>query len=287
LWIQRELAERIGVGDKVLTRFAGVSYEDFPDAVEAACADAWEDWRKMPAPYGGADHNPPTWEEFRKHPIFMVPREDYHVFMKKNIETDAPLATDSGKIEFYSQWLANADLKTAIHHGGKCFGNGSLPPIARYRHTPEGVHSAKTKKFPMYMVTPHSLFRHHTAYDHNRWFRDEFRNSVWMSVADAKARGIKDGDQVMVHNEVGQCMMPAYVTSRMTPGVCAVLFGRWYEPSGVKTDIMPDGIDMRGDCNILIPSDFHDDVLGACLDGALVEIEKAEAKLNLERLQEV
>jgi hypothetical protein len=174
LWIQRELAERIGVGDKVLTRFAGVSYEDFPDAVEAACADAWEDWRKMPAPYGGADHNPPTWEEFRKHPIFMVPREDYHVFMKKNIETDAPLATDSGKIEFYSQWLANADLKTAIHHGGKCFGNGSLPPIARYRHTPEGVHSAKTKKFPMYMVTPHSLFRHHTAYDHNRWFRDEF-----------------------------------------------------------------------------------------------------------------
>ena len=287
LWIMRQIAERLGLGDKVLTRFAGVSHEDFGDAVEEACGEAWEKWISMPAPYGAADWNPPHWEEFKKEPIFMIPVENYHVYMKGNRLYDVPLNTDSGKIEFWSDWLANADLTKGIHYGGKCFGNGYLPPMARYKHSPEGPHTPKVKDFPLYMVTPHSLFRHHTAYDHSRWFRDEFRNSVWMSVADAKSRGIKDGDQVMVHNAVGQCIMPAYVTNRMSPGTCAVLFGRWYEPSGIKTDIMPDGIDMRGNCNVLIPSDFHDDVLGACLDGALVEVSSLDAQLNLHKLQEV
>ncbi len=287
LWILHELAERMGLGDKVLSRLRGVAPDDVSRVVGEAAGEAWESWRQTPPPFGGAAYNPPPWEEFSKKPVFMVPMDDYHVFMRRQYENDEPLSTDSGKIEFYSDWIANADLKVAIHAGGKCFGNGTLPPIARYKHSPEGPHSAKTKKFPLYMVTPHSLFRHHTAYDHNRWFRDEFRNSVWMSIADAKVRGIKDGDQVMVENEVGQCIVPAYVTSRMSPGTCAILFGRWYEPSAVKTDIMPEGIDTRGNCNFLVPSDFHDDVLGAALDGALVEIQSLDAKLNLERLQEV
>ena len=44
-------------------------------------------------------------------------------------------------------------------------------------------------------------------------------------------------------------------------GVCCIIFGRRYEPSAVKSERMPYGIDMRGDCNFLIPSEFRDDVL--------------------------
>lgn len=286
-WICHHIAARMGIGDKVCGRLSGVAPEDVNKVLDQAAGEAWELWRNSPLPFGGAEFNPPSWEEFTKNPIFMVPMEDYHVFMRKQVENDIPLSTDSGKIEFYSDWIANADLRTAVHAGGKCFGNGSLPPIARYKHSPEGPHSPKVKDYPLYMVTPHSLFRHHTAYDHSRWARDEYRNSVWMSVADANLRGIKDGDQVMVHNGVGQIVVPAYVTNRMSPGTCAVLFGRWYEPSGIKTDLMPEGIDMRGNCNVLVPSDFHDDVLGACLDGALVEISPFEAKLGIKPEQEV
>ena len=73
----------------------------------------------------------------------------------------------------------------------------------------------------------------------------------------------------------------------MTPGVCCIIFGRWYEPSDVKTKLMPGGVDTRGDCNMLIPSEFHDDVLGALLCNALVQIESIEPTLHLDELAEV
>jgi hypothetical protein len=44
---------------------------------------------------------------------------------------------------------------------------------------------------------------------------------------------------------------------------------------------------MRGDCNMLIPSEFYDDVLGALLCNALVEIEAVEPVLHLDKLMEV
>ena len=288
-WIMHQVAARLGIGDKVYNAFTGIENKDVPKVLDQLAEMCWEDWRQMEAPFGGKRFNPPSWEEFIKNPVFTIPLEDYHVFMRKNVENDTPLETESGKIEFYSNWIAEADLRKAIHeHGGKkTFGNGYMPPMARYKHTPEGMLSPKTNQYPIYMVTPHSFYKHHTAYDHSRWFRDEYRNSVWISVSDAKAREIKDGDQVRVYSSAGECIVPAYVTSRMTPGVCCLIFGRWYEPSAVKSERMPYGIDMRGDCNFLIPSEFHDDVLGSILCNALVEIECVEHKTMATRLLEV
>ena len=289
-WIIRQLAERMGLGDVIMPRLAGVSAEDVPQVMEEAARDAWNDWRATPGPYGGADlvPTPPEWDEFVKNPIYRTPIERYTVFLRNNMENNVPLRTPSGKIEFYSDWIAENDLTTVAHPiGWKALGEGSLPPIARYKHNPEGMLSAKTRQYPLYMVTPHSFYRHHCAYDHSLWFRDEYRNSVWMSVSDAKARGIEDGDQVRVFSEAGETMLTAYVTSRMTPGVCCIIFGRWYEPSGIKTERMPGGVDRNGDCNMLIPSDFADDVLGALLCNALVEIEAADPVLHLDKLTEV
>jgi len=116
-------------------------------------------------------------------------------------------------------------------------------------------------------------------HDENVWFRDEYRGSVWISVPDAKARHIKDNDLVMVHNDTGQCVLPAYVTSRLTPGVCCMIFGRNYEPSAVKTDLMPDGVDRAGSCNILINDDHFDARRGILFTNSLVEIEKADRAL--------
>lgn len=289
-WIIRQLAERMGLGDEIMPRLAGVAPENVPDVMEEVAGDAWAVWKETPAPYGGAEltPTPPDWEEFKKKPIYMTPIEKYTVFARNNIENEVPFKTVSGKIEFYSDWIAENDLTVAQHpHGWKSFGAGYLPPIARYKHTPEGMLSPKTREYPLYMVTPHSFYRHHCAYDHSLWYRDEYRNSVWMSVSDAKARGVKDGDQVHVYSSVGESILPAYVTSRMTPGVCCVIFGRWYEPNGMKTEKMPGGIDTNGDCNLLIPDDFYDDVLGALLCNALVEIEAVEPVLHLDKLMEV
>jgi len=42
--------------------------------------------------------------------------------------------------------------------------------------------------------------------------------------------------------------LPAYVTSRIVPGMVVVRYGGWYQPSDVQTALMPDGVDIGGAC---------------------------------------
>jgi anaerobic dimethyl sulfoxide reductase subunit A len=282
-WIQKELAKRLGVGDKFMTRLKDVAWKDFDDAVAQLSREAYEGWMGLPEI---APHNPPPWEEFVKKPIFRVPIDEPNIRLKEEFANGTPLETPSGKIEFYSEYLASADL-TRTRLRSKCFGKGDVPPMAMYKAMPEGFFDVKVRKYPLYLVTPHSFYRQHTTQDENRWFQDEYRTSVWLSVPDAKARGIKDGDLVMVYNDVGQSVVPAYVTSRLTPGVTCLIFGRNYHPSRVQTEVMPEGIDRRGSCNLFIPIDYQDDVRGALLCNALVEVKKMDVALeDLQAMEE-
>ena len=51
-----------------------------------------------------------------------------------------------------------------------------------------------------------------------------------MNPIDAEARGIADGDKVEVFNDRGSLLLPARVTNRIIPGVCAIPQGAWYTP---------------------------------------------------------
>ena len=92
----------------------------------------------------------------------------------------------------------------------------------------------KAEKYPLTMLTSHSFHRQHTSQDNNPWLRDEFRHAVHISVVDAKGRAIKDGDLVRVYNDMAEVIMPAHVTSRITPGVVIIRHGAWPELSEVK-----------------------------------------------------
>lgn len=285
-WIFKEIANRLGIGDQYAPTMKDVSAEDWNDAVVEKAREAYEFWKTVASGFGV---EAPEWEDFVEKPVFRIPLPEtgYHVFMKDNLLNDKPLDTPSGKIEFYSEFIADNDLATAqLPHMGKALGRGQIKAMAMYRKPPEGMHDKRVNDYPLYMVTPHSFFKNHTAYDANPWFRDESRPSVWISATDAKARNIKDGDKVRVFNDVGEIHLPAYVTSRLMPGVTCMIFGRYYEPNGVKTNLMPTGIDTRGNCNALISSEFYDDVLGVLRCNALVEIQNLEPILNLENLKE-
>jgi anaerobic selenocysteine-containing dehydrogenase len=93
-------------------------------------------------------------------------------------------------------------------------------------------------------------------------------------VVDAKQRGIKDGDSVRVYNDSGEVIMPAYVTSRITPGVVIIRHGAWPELSPAKTALMPDGIDTRGASNFLTSSNYYPWVVGTIRCADLVQAEK-------------
>ncbi len=55
------------------------------------------------------------------------------------------------------------------------------------------------------------------------------RPAVWVSSADAEARGIAEGDDVVVENELARCTAPAKVTDRVVAGAV-------YVPSSVVTE---------------------------------------------------
>jgi len=73
---------------------------------------------------------------------------------------------------------------------------------------------------------------------------DAYRHSVWISVADAQAREIVDGDMVKVFNATGTINIPAYVTSKIVPGAVVIFEGGWatFNSSGVDTRGAPNTV---------------------------------------------
>jgi anaerobic selenocysteine-containing dehydrogenase len=57
---------------------------------------------------------------------------------------------------------------------------------------------------------------------------------VEINPADAQARGIANGDEVLIENERGSCQMRVVVTENVPPGVAAAPKGRWarFDPEG-------------------------------------------------------
>jgi anaerobic dimethyl sulfoxide reductase subunit A len=237
--------------------------------------EQYDVWRTMP---NVEPLNPLTWEQFLTEPIFRMAIEgDYWVWGKDNFkEGGAPLSTPSGKVEFYSDYLANYSY-SKLEHNTKTFGKGEITPLAKYRENPYSLNQPIAIEYPLVLLTPHSFYRQHFCQDDSLWFKDEYRNSVWLSVADAKARNIKDGDLISVCSSAGQSILSAYVTSRLTPGVACMIFGRQYAPSGIKTDLVPEGIDRAGSCNFLIPSEHFEARRGSLLCNAMVQVEKLDS----------
>ena len=285
-WIWTQIAKRLGIAELYNPRLAHVPYENWDEAVEDLHREAYEEWaaREDVSPL-----NPPCWEEFQERPVFRYEIKDpYHAFKKDLASGENPFrGTASGKVEFYSDLLAkgprhlatNGHPTSSAGDSDKCYGGGNLPPMAQMSSGGwDTFHSQDTERYPLLMSSPHSHYRVHSFLDNNSWLRgDCYRHAVWLSLADAKARGIKDDDLVRIYNELGEIIIPAYVTSRVVPGNVFVHHGAWYRPSQEKNELMPEGVDRGGAPNLLI---HNEDLPVTIVDifpcKGLVQIEKEE-----------
>ncbi len=287
-WVMVQLAKRFGVAEQYAPRLVSVA-DDYPDGwdqrIEELHKEAYEKWagRDDIAP-----RKPPHWEEFKKLPIYRVPYENQtslqQVAFAENIEKGKLFDTSSGKIEFCSEFLANPEMARKSYilpqrkmDNRSCFGGSvppQIPPMAEWVLPWDSMLASKAEEYPLMMLTSHSFHRQHTSQDNNPWQRDEFRHALHISVVDAKQRAIKDGDLLRIYNDVGEVIMPAYVTSRVTPGVVVIRHGAWPELSQTKTALMPEGIDTRGADNFLTSSVYYPWVLGAIRCSNLVQVEK-------------
>jgi anaerobic selenocysteine-containing dehydrogenase len=122
-------------------------------------------------------------------------------------------ATSSGKAELWSATDA--------------------PAYVAAKEGPSGD-AALVARFPLVLLTPKQHHRFlNTSYSHlPKHGPLEGAPFLELDAADAVARGIANGDQVVVRNDRGTLYLEARVSGRLRPGVVAVPFGWWADQHG-------------------------------------------------------
>ena len=165
-----------------------------------------------------------------KYQVMRHKGDNYGFIAYKNFIDDPennPLYSTTGKFEIYSQTLADV----LNSHG---FDDHVHSPIPKYRPPINGFESTFTNfaagtrgPYPYQLINVKYQRRAHSIFDHIPWLREAFVNPFFISAADAREKGISDGDFVLITSAYGRTVRPAYVTERFMPGVCSLPHGAW------------------------------------------------------------
>ena len=282
-WIAEELAKRLDLDPKVVNSLTDAerTYATVRDAVATDGAtfeqsplltitqDELEAY--FPEANGEPQEGKYTFEEFREKGILkaelsedMFVPEPYMAFIAD--PEGSPLKTASGKFEIYCQTLA---------YMINSVGYSTIAPIGMYQvGDPEQGAAARTEEYPLLLWTPHSLRRAHSVNDNVVSLREAFPQECFMSTVDAEARGIKNGDIVLMSSPHGKCLRPTKVMPNIVPGAVAMQDGAWFQIDEET------GIDMGGCPNVLQAPHSSG---GGCQawTGTLLQVEKYTGSLEL------
>ena len=112
--------------------------------------------------------------------------------------------TPSGKAEFYSEALKNL----------------GLDPVAEFKPPAESRHGKQSKDLPLELLARKADNFLNTTFSNLPTVQQmEEPGLLEISAADAKVRGIADGDRVRVFNRRGDILLKARVDGRVQPGV--------------------------------------------------------------------
>ena len=281
-WIAEQLAERLGLDPKVVNTmtdaertYATVRDATFMDGAtfkpEPLLTITQEEIDTyFPGVEGAPQEGKYTFAEFREKGILkadiaddMFIPEPYMAFI--NDPEGSPLATASGKFEIYCQTLA---------YMINSVGYSQIAPIGMYQvGDPEQGATARTDEYPLLLWTPHSLRRAHSVNDNVVSLRQAFPQECFMSSVDAEARGIKNGDVVLMTSPHGKVLRHAKVLPYLVPGAVAIQDGAWIEIDEET------GIDMGGCPNVLQAPKSSG---GGCQawTGTVLQVEKYDGPLE-------
>lgn len=164
-------------------------------------------------------------------------------YVKANMKPLFPgkLETPSGKIELYSQRMADA----------------GLPPLPTY------IPLCDDGDFSLQFVpAPNHNFLNSTFSNTEKHVGLEKEPKLHINIQDALSRNIEDGDIVRVWNDRGECELKASVGENVLPGVVATQ-GLWSDRPGMKHHL-----------NSLTPDRIADIGGGATFFSGRVDIEK-------------
>lgn len=273
VWVYCKIAEKLGVDPKKF----------FPHyRSDETWEEDWEQFHKdmyknTSEYFLGKGVQLPTWDEFSKGKFINCDEYDEvpYTGWDDQIKNGKPFKTKSGKIEFFNEYIADESNRGKSEHFdslGQPYDNlpsdwQDMTPSPTYMTTRRGMDDPLVKQYPLMLMTSHSRYRVHYLFWEHNWLRNHvYRHRVWINVADAKARKIKDGDMILVFNDRGKVVMPAYVTSRIMPGLVLI-------HQGGKVIHDKSGIDFGASPSTLLGGDFES-CLAPARATSLVQIEK-------------
>ncbi|MBI5116053.1 molybdopterin-dependent oxidoreductase [Candidatus Poribacteria bacterium] len=171
-------------------------------------------------------------DKFKERGFLKYELERSHVAFRDQIEDieNNPFATPSGKIEIFSQSIA--DLQKP-----------DVPPIPKYIPPKPATEASE---FDLCLVTGHGKKSSNSMFYNLPWLRDVEAQAVWINSGDAEKRGISNGDMVKVTSAVGATTLPALVTERIVPGTVNI-------DQGIEFEMDSDGVDVKGCSNAVCP----------------------------------
>ena len=135
----------------------------------------------------------------------------------------APLRTPSGKLEVYSRRIA-------------AFGYDDCPGHPVWISPDEWLGDRRAERYPLQLVANQPRGRLHSQLDFGSFSQStkiNGREAMRIHPTDAAARGIRDGDLVVVYNDRGAFLAAAQLYPDLLPRVIQVSTGSWYDPVSV------------------------------------------------------
>ena len=182
-----------------------------------------EEWiRELYEAGAEADGDMPTWDEIRAQGVYkraLEPAIGLEAF--RTDPENNPLATPSGKIEIYSESLAEIAATWELAE------DEVINPIPVFTPGFQGYGSV-TEEYPLYCAGFHHKSRTHSSFGFIEELEQVARHQLWMNPLDAEPRGIADGDTVAVKSPAGEVRIEAKVTPRIIPGTIGIPQGAWH-----------------------------------------------------------
>ncbi|MBB2902691.1 biotin/methionine sulfoxide reductase [Kineococcus radiotolerans] len=201
------LAHRLGTGERFTEgRTAGEWVEHL-----------YEEWRTGPAARAGI--TAPPHAKFLAAGEFRLPPEPREKVMFASFRADPdrfPLRTPSGRIELHSETVAGFGYDDCPGH----------PVWLAPEEQPD-------EEFPLRLVANNPATRLHSQLDHgatSQAGKVAGREPVRMHARDAAARGLADGQVVVLRSRRGSCLGGLVVSDAVREGVVQMSTGSWFDP---------------------------------------------------------
>lgn len=178
------------------------------------------------------------WEGEQIHFGDQLPAAEYMLEKFRRNPAQYPLATPSGKIEIFSETVANFGYEDCAGH-------------PRWYDRNEWL-GGRPSNYPLHLVSNQPKHKLHSQFDHGRASRAgkiAGRETARMNPSDATARGLQNGQMIKIFNARGSCLAGVSFSEDVMPGVIELPTGAWFDPQQVEGE----NIEVHGNPNVLTP----------------------------------